>query len=75
MFLIQFTSRNKVSKVPKVLRSSYTKDLVTKYWDVYNNNNDRKLQLFFQDPLVKIMWRYWSEEHLAELLHSIPKKG
>jgi hypothetical protein len=57
------------------LRPHFTKDLVTKFWDVYNNNNDNKLQLLFSDPLVKLLWKIWAEENLTDILKTIPPKG
>jgi hypothetical protein len=59
MFLIQFTSRNKLNKVPMSLRGEYNKKVLSNFWAVYNNNNDQKLKEFFDDDLVKVMWRYW----------------
>lgn len=75
MFFIQYTSRNKLSKVPKQLRAVYKRDTVTKFWEIFNNNNDGKLKLFFSDPLVRLLWKIWSREELASILNDMPEKG
>lgn len=64
MFFIQYTSRNKINKVPNEIRGLYNKEILSNYWQVYNNNNDIKLKLFFKDDLVKILWKYWSLTNL-----------
>jgi len=48
---------------------------VTKFWDVFNNNNDAKLQLFFSDPLVRVLWSIWAREELKDILEGMPQRG
>ncbi len=70
MFMFQFTSRHKASKAPKALRPYHNSEVVTKMWAVFNNVNDNKLSIFFQDPFVRMLWQAWAKEHLAPMLRS-----
>eukprot|EP00347_Sterkiella_histriomuscorum_P012523 403368250 len=75
IFLIQFTSRNKIDKIPQQIRQYYNTELLSNFWGVFNNNNDKSLNKFFNDDLVRLLWKYWSLQNLPTLINSMPDDG
>jgi hypothetical protein len=65
MIMILRTTAHK--NPPKNLKK-YIGGLIVTHWKVFNNNNNKMISQFFQEPLLRELWELFPKEHLIEFL-------
>ena len=64
----RITSSRRLIPEAKTLMGKYHKDILTRYYEIFNENSKSQRIGFFSDPVVQFLWSKFSEKHADSIL-------
>ena len=64
----RITRQKRLIPEAKALMGDYHKEILSSYYEIFNENSKSQRINFFKDPLVQFLWSSFSEKHADSIL-------